>query len=458
MTTKAFEEQCTFEIEELEQLFSLKIENKENHRFSISTDSRNIKPSQIFLPLVGESFDGHDFINQVFERDINLSFCEKKKTSKVNEKHKNKLLVVENSLNAYHKIANYHRKKINPKVIAITGSSGKTTVKDLISTVLSQKFKTHKTEKNFNNEFGVPKTILEMAEGTQILVLELAMRGKGQISQLSKTAEPDIAIITNISSAHIGILGNLNEIIEAKCEIFEHLKKDGSAFLVNDPALVAHAKNVLDSKSIKEILFQDSEATNVKIKEGKTFFSFSQEDYCINALGKVHLLNAILAIKISKLLGLTKDEINKGLMKFKIPSGRGNVISLSKDKFLIDESYNANPDSVRAAVSNLIDCWDKKNKKILVLGELAELGQHEENLLNELNQWLSAQPITSVITLGKQLKGKITGRNVINVNDLESCCNAVKQVFLKETVLLVKGSHVAGLEKVIEYLNKQEEE
>jgi len=455
MITKASEEQCKFEVEEIEKLFSLSVESKENKAFSISTDSRNIESNQIFLPLVGENFDGHDFINQVFEKGIEYSFCEKIKTNKTNEKYKNRLLVIENSLEAYHKIANQYRKKINPKVITITGSSGKTTVKELISTVLMQKFKVHKTEKNFNNEFGVPKTILEMSKETQILILELAMRGKGQIRQLSKVSEPDIAIVTNISSAHIGILGSLKEIIEAKCEIFEHIKKEGTAFLVNDPALVECAKNVIGSKSTKIVLFQNAEATNIKFKEGKTFFSFSGEDYCINAMGKAHILNAILAIKVSKLLGLTKDEINKGFMEFKIPSGRGNVINLSEDKFLIDESYNANPDSVKAAVSNLVDCWDKKYKKILVLGELAELGQHENRLLNELKQWLSVQPITSVITLGNQLKGTITGSNVINVNDLESCCNALKQSFLNKSVLLVKGSHVAGLEKVIECLNKQ---
>ena len=158
------------------------------------------------MPFSGEKFDGHMFINEVFAKGVKYSFCEKSKTSGLDQ---SKLIVVENTLDAYHKIANYYRRKINPIVIAVTGSSGKTTVKELIATVLNEKYRVHKTEANFNNEIGVPKTILEMPKDTDVLVLELAMRGKGEIRYLSGTSEPDVAIITNVGSSHVGRLGSL---------------------------------------------------------------------------------------------------------------------------------------------------------------------------------------------------------------------------------------------------------
>lgn len=449
-----------FEVKELKKLFDFKSDKsdkeEDNKIFFVTTDSRNISKNQIFIPLVGEKFDGHDFIDQALEKGAPLSFCEKNKTNKTQEKNRSKLILVSNTLEAYHTVANSYRKKINPKVIAITGSSGKTTVKDLISLVLSKKYKVHKTQLNFNNEFGVPKTILEMNKDTEILVLELAMRGKGQIKQLSKIAESDISIITNVGCAHVGILGDLKTIIEAKAEIFEYTKPKGLAFLPDQKELLDYVREVANQKSLKLELFSKTEAENIKYKEGKTYFTFNGEDYCINALGEIHALNAILAIKVAQCLELSKNKIKEGLLSFEVPSGRGRVINLGGERFLIDESYNANPESVKIAVSSLIECWDKDYKKVVVLGELAELGQYEEKFISNLNKYLASKPISKIITIGKNLKDKITGPNVINVDDNENCCKTLEKLLLSKTIVLVKGSRVAALEKIIKSFNKQE--
>ena len=436
---------AVFTLDELKELFAFTLDESKTKSFSINTDSRTIKQNEIFLPLTGENFDGHDFINNTLEI-CSLAFCEKSKTPKVKKENKSKLLLVENALDAYHKIANHYRKKINPKVIAITGSSGKTTVKDLISSVLSIKYKVHKTEANFNNEIGVPKTILEMPEGTQVLVLELAMRGKGEIGFLSKTAEPDIAVITNVGTAHIGRLGTRENIAKAKCEALMYLRKEGIAVLHNDTLLKEEAKKLWRGKTI---LFGPNESKDVSFEGGRSNFSFHDRKYSIPTLGRIHVLNSIVGILVAETLGLKKEEIDKGLNSFNVPEGRGEIVKLKGDVYLIDETYNANPDSVKAAVSNLLECWGNDFKKVLVLGELAELGDCQDNLLKELAIWLQSKYLDNIITVGNKLSEINFAQNA---KDNKECCAILKNLIMPKTIFLLKGSHAAKLDEVVKNL------
>lgn len=442
--------QAKFSSNELNELFTSKIIIKEDH--SINTDSRTIKEGEIFLPLPGEKFDGHDFINDIVKSG-KQSFCEKTKIDKVESKYHTNLIQVESALDAYHKIANHYRKKINPKVIAVTGSSGKTTTKELISSVLSAKYKIHKTEKNYNNEIGVPKTILEMPQDTEVLVLELAMRGLNQINYLSKTAEPDIAIITNVGTAHIGILGSVENIIKAKSEILEYLNKDGCAILHNNPKLLEQTKKIWLGKTIT---FDENQIKNVTYKNGQSTFLFNEE-YSINALGKIYVLDSIIAILSAKELGMKKEEIQKGLNVFSVPSGRGNILSLGENKFLINETYNANPDSVKEAAFNLQESFDNSFNKVFVIGEMAELGDHQDKLLGELGKWLLDKNMSNVITIGEKLKqvNQMLGNKAKNVKNIEECCSILEGLMKPNTVISVKGSRVAGLEKIIEFLERK---
>ncbi len=452
--------EAKFSVKELNRLFKAKL--GADFDLSICTDSRLIKPGQIFLPLKGKVFDGHKYINSIFEKQKErkdfqvFSFCEKKKIKNVKKQYRDKLIIVSNTLDAYHKLANYYREKINPRVVAITGSSGKTTTKDLVSSVLSSRFKVHRTTANFNNEIGVPKTILEMPPDTEVLVLELAMRGKGEIEFLSKTAKPDIAVITNVGTAHIGRLGSLQSIVKAKCEILKHLKKDGLAILSNDQKLL---KTALQRWNGKTATFDLDQVSDISFSDGRTYFTlnvknFCYEKYSVCALGNIHILNSLISILVAKYLGLEQLEIQRGLSVFKIPSGRGGLLQISKDIYLIDESYNANPDSVKAAVENLVECWGNDYKKILVLGELAELGKYEDKLLYDLSMWLKTQGLGTIITVGKRLKPFFSAPNVKNVSNIDQCRAILKKLLLPHSVALVKGSHVAKLEKVIENLVK----
>ncbi len=446
-TVKTEKTTAKFSLKELSDIFNFNCPNNEQ-LFSICTDSRTINKNQIFLPLSGEKFDGHNFINEILGKGISFSFCDVRKISKVDEKLRKSLILVDNTLDAYHRVASYYRDKINPKVIAITGSSGKTTVKELITSVILQKHKVHKTKANFNNEIGVPKTILEMLEDTEILVLELAMRAKGEINFLSRTAKPDVAVITNVGSAHIGRLGNLQSIMEAKSEILEHIKVNGTAILNNDLDLIKLAKMKLEGRNIQFQTFDLNEASNISFKDGRATFTFKNKNYTVNATGQIHVLNSICAIKLAHFLKLSDEEIKKGLLEFKLPEGRGNIIRLKDNMFLVDESYNANPDSLKVAVTNLIECWGKDYNKILVIGELAELGEHENKLLKELNTWLLDRKLSCVITVGDKLKEIKNATNVKNTNE---CCAILNKLLIPKSVVLIKGSHIAGLEKVVNY-------
>lgn len=433
-----------FQLRELATLFN--IQTTLDSLVAITTDSRNIKPGKIFLPLVGERFDGHDFINEALNKGACYSFCEKEKTNKVNGRYLDaKVIIVENTLDAYHKLANYYLNKINPKVVAVTGSSGKTTVKDLIANILAEKYLVHKTEANFNNEIGVPKTILEMAIGTQVIVLEFAMRKEGEIRYLSRTTHPDIGVITNIGTAHIGRLGSREAILKAKCELFEYLKQEGVAIVFDNDELVNYLKGVWKGR-IKVFGFEQAE--NITYNHSGSCFRYKGSDYMIGASGRFHILNSLCAISVAEELGLSNGEMRNGLATFEVPSGRGNVLKLGEEMYILDESYNANPDSVKAAVTNLHDSFDKSYLKILVLGELAELGEHGDKLLSDLNKWFLQFDNLIIVTVGDKLKHITKAQNVENAED---CCNLLKKMIKPGSVILIKGSHVAGLDEVVKY-------
>ena len=456
---------ATFDISEIAELFNIKgLTEKLYFRISISTDSRSVKRNQIFLPLIGKNLNGHDYINDVFKRANSeqpfISFCEKSQINKVKKEYRKKLIIVKSTLDAYHKIAQHYRKKINPRVVAITGSSGKTTVKDLLSGVLSSRYKVYKTEANNNNEIGVPKTILEMPESTEILILELAMRGKGEIRYLSKTANPDVAIVTNVGSAHIGRLGSLQKLIRAKSEILEHLKKNGLAVVNNNPTILKQVQKIWKGKTAA---FDLSQASEISFEDGKTNFSINikglmYEKFYLNLPGINQIENALLAILIAKYFGLSKNEIQRGLSSFRIPEGRGVVNKIGRESFVIDDCYNANPESVKSSVNNLISCWKNGYRKVVVLGELAELGSYEKRLLGDLARWIEKQSITHVITVGKKVSKYFKSSNVKKARNIKDCCAILEKILNPHTIILVKGSRIAGLEQVVKFLTVQQNE
>lgn len=298
----------------------------------ISTDSRHIKEGDLYIALVGEKFDGHDFIRGALDAGASLALSQK-------DSELDNVVKVKDTLLAYHRIANIYRRILNPLVIAITGSNGKTTTKDLMSLVLGQKYKVHATEKNFNNEIGVPKTILEMPEDAKLLILEMGMRGLGQIDLLSRTAEPNIAAITNFGTAHIELLGSKENIMQAKLEI-----KNG---------LCAH-----ESYKGTPLFYKSTDCEAYELPEMNCFVSEGLE------------LSINMVTKIASFLGLGNSIIDNALEKYDSGEGRGRMFKLG-DLTFIDETYNSSPESIRNAADALNKSFSQRNK-ILVLGDVNE--------------------------------------------------------------------------------------
>lgn len=395
---------------------------------AISTDTRSIKPGDIFLPLIGENFDGHNFLYDALKAGASQAYSEKDLSelpvkdfseTEIREFH-NRIIKVSNTLDTYHKLANDYRKKINPITIGITGSSGKTTTKEMLRHILAQKYKVHFSQANFNNEIGVPKTILSMPEDTEVLILEMGMRGLGEIELLSKTAEPDYAIITNIGTAHIERLGSRENIRKAKLEIAKSLKKT----LVVD-------ENLLNDLKANKLMHIAAE-----------ILSFNAEsNYKINGLaGSAIHSDANAAALLAKKLGLSDEQIQEGLNQYKPDKGRGSFHYDNENNLFIDDSYNANPESVRASVTAMLQAFPDE-EKIIVIGALLE---SKAELINELFEELKAL----------QNKHKFTLINASSLTHSETH-QAIKDSLTenKTNVVLLKASRGAQLEKVLELFN-----
>lgn len=404
----------------------------------ISTDTRSIKNGDFFLPIVGANFDGHDYIAEAIKNGAEGAFCAAINTDKIKNElgadFDKKIIIVDDTLKTYHQIAKHYLKEISPKVIAITGSSGKTTTKEMMRHVLAQKYKVHYTHANFNNEIGVPKTILEMPADTETLVLEMGMRALGEIKTLSETAEPDIAIITNIGTAHIERLGSRENIHKAKLEILAGLKAGGLFVVPKD----IYSK--LESK--KHSCFED-----FKVK----FFDENRGFQIKGLAGDAIHADANAVALVARELGVGIELIQAGLNNYEPGKGRGSFHKDSSGNLFIDDSYNANPDSVKASVNALVSQFPHDNK-IIVLGKILESDPKLIAAVHSFIDELAAKAPQATET-NHHPQGNI---KFIKAEELSSdeTIKEIKHILKlnKQSVVLVKGSRGAELEKVIEPL------
>ena len=350
--------------------------NCESGDFALSTDTRTIKEGELYLPLKGASFDGEKFLQNAIDSGAAGCFVTK------NEYPDNAKIVlkVTDTLEAYLRLANFYKNKINPKVAAITGSSGKTTTKEIVASVLGEKFKVHKTFSNHNNEIGFCQTVLSMPEDCEVLIIEMGMRGFGEIELLSKYAEPDFAIITNAGSAHIGRLGSLDNIAKAKCEIVNHLKENGT-FIAQDNERI---KKFADFKGEK-IYYSLADVEVLKRHPSYSKFIYKEREYELNVEGDYNIENSLSAINLGFKLNMSYDEIRLGLAAYKPIEKRWEIEEVNGYK-IINDSYNANPDSMKAAVSTFVKLYENP---VVVVGDMGELGDMEEELHREVGKYLA---------------------------------------------------------------------
>ena len=342
--------------------------------FLISTDTRTIKGGEIYLPLKGESFDGEKFI----ENAVNLGAVGYFTTDRTNI-NASVILKVSDTKLAYLKMAHFLRMKYNSQVVAVTGSSGKTTTKEMIYAVLSEKFKCQKTALNHNNEIGFCQTIFSMENDTEVLILEMGMRGFGEIELLSRYSEPDIAVIANVGTAHIGRLGSRENIAKAKLEITKFLKEKG--------ILIAHDEELIKKTLLwqgENIYYSIKDVEIIEKKVGFSKFNYKGHIYTLNVDGDYNIENALSAIEVGFRLNMIESEIEKGLVAYRPIEKRWEAENI-KGYTIINDSYNANPESMKASVETFLDFY---KKPVVVLGNMGELGQNEKKYHREVGEFL----------------------------------------------------------------------
>lgn len=434
-----------FTLEELKKATNAEVNGNVDVDFEISTDTRTIKKGDIYLPLKGVSFDGEAFCDKALKAGAVGCFYSKTKCPA------DLALKVPDTLTAYLQIANFARKKYAPKVIGVTGSSGKTTTKEMIYFVASEKYKTHKTFSNHNNEIGFCQTVLSMPEDTQVLIIEMGMRGFGEIELIDKYAEPDYAVITNAGSAHIGRLGSLDNIAKAKCEITSHLKE---TLIANDNPRLKKFANFDGEK----IFYSLNDVRILEKRSGYSKFVYKDMEYELNVEGEYNIENSLAAIEVGIKLGMTYDEIKKGLAKYHPIEKRWEEEDI-KGFRVINDSYNANPESMKASVSTFLELY--KNP-VVILGNMGELGENEIEFHREVGKFIGnkfkGQKILfiTVGNLAKFLGDELLkyGFDVKQFKDNIETSRYILDNLHEGITIFLKASRSMKFEEIIENLKK----
>ncbi len=400
----------------------------------IFINGRLSTPGSVFIAIKGENFDGHDFINQAIKKGAKLAIVSNKEKSLPYVK-KIAIIKVDDTLKALQDIAGYHRRKFNIPVIGITGSSGKTTTKDILASILSQELKTLKSQENLNNEIGVPLTLLRLKKSDQAAVIEMAMQKTGELDLLAKIVNPSIVIITNIGEAHLEYLKSRKNVAKAKSEILNYLGKDGTAILPADDKFVGFLKKRVPKKA-KIILFGiEKIIKNEKYLKG------------IPLPGRHNVYNCLAAIKAAKILKIKDSSIIKGIKKFKPSSKRMEFVRRKDGITIINDTYNANPTSMKAALLTLASL--KAKRRIALLGDMLELGKNSKKYHKEIGIFAKKLGIDLIISKGKLSKA-IKGQN--HFEDGKEALSHLKKIIRPGDLILIKGSRGMHLDNIVDNL------
>src|SRR5947209_6712399 len=423
----------------------------------ISTDSRTIKKGELFVALRGEKFDGHKFVEATAQAGAAGAMVDLKWNGKVPSKFV--IIRADDTLLAYQKLAANYRKALSIKVLAITGSNGKTSTKDFAASVLGRKFRVTKTQGNFNNHIGLPRTILEGTSNDEVAVWEIGMNHPGEVAPLAKIAAPNAAIITNIGVAHLEFMGTREAIAKEKGALAEAVSADGAVILnADDP----FSKGIAERTRAHVILAGTKEGTVRAIDiqqsaDGSEFTIIEGAHRCRAQLpvpGLHMVQNALLAIAAGRAFGLSLEEAAAGLASAPLTKARLQIKEINGVQFL-DDSYNANPDSMKAALQTLVEL-DADGKRIAVLGEMRELGSETQRGHEEVGEAAAAFGIDHLIGIGEMgavisraaQKAGLTSSDA--VGSTSEAAERLLDLVTSGDLVLIKGSRLARTEEVIE--------
>ena len=428
----------------LEKLYTLYLKHR-----NVTTDTRSITDGAIFFALKGENFDGNLFVERAFEQGASFCVVDNPKCV-VNEQ----CLLVDNVLETLQALAKHHREQQTIPFLAITGTNGKTTTKELITAVLSKKYKCHSTKGNLNNHIGVPLTLLSMPERTEIAIIEMGANHPDEIAFLCGIAQPDFGIITNIGKAHLEGFGGFDGVVKTKTELYQYIKTKGGKLFVNaDNALLMEK-----SEGIAKITYgtspnADRKATFRSANPNLSFY-FERNDLVYNVQtqlpGAYNFENAVAATCIGTSFNVDDFDIKAALESYVSTNNRSQYVKTERNELYLD-AYNANPSSMHAAIENFAQ-QESKFRKTLILGGMKELGSSSEEEHRNLIKLIETKDIDCVFLVGNEFAFAKTNAGIIwseNTEDLKKHLSANP---LKESFILIKGSRSNRMETLVEVL------
>ncbi len=434
----------------------------------VSIDSRQSNPGDVFFALIGENTDGHKFIDAAAMKGCSVFVISDENVS-LRDLNFNKVsvILVDDSLKALQDLSKWYFSRFDMKKVAVTGSVGKTTTRDILFSIIKMKYTSGSSKANYNSETGMPLTLLSFNREMQACVIEMGMDAKGQIARLAEIAEPDMAIITNIGVSHIERLGTRRDIFEAKMEVAENFNGTNTLIINGDDDML----NKIERSDVSFNLIKVGQSNDsdyiVRDIEDLGYdgirFNVSCSDWDMNVKleipGAHNAVNATLAIAAADLLGIPQHDIFRGLSDISMTGNRLNVSQI-KGVTVIDDSYNASPESMRSGIDTLIK--SKGKRKIAILGGINELGEISEDIHQSLGRYISDRKLDVLITIGDKaaciseavVQSANKGIDVKHFDTKESLISEVGNIIMKRDVILIKASRSFKLEDVAEHIRR----
>jgi UDP-N-acetylmuramoyl-tripeptide--D-alanyl-D-alanine ligase len=429
----------------------------------VSIDSRKIAPGNLFIPFKGEHSDGHIFVEEAIKKGAAAALWQE---DVPNPPENLPILIVKDTLTALQELARSYRSELDVKVVGITGSNGKTTVKDMTANLIALQYKVQKTEGNFNNHIGLPLTVLSLEEDTDIAVLEMGMSGKGEIEFLTNLARPHVVLITNIGEAHLLDLGSREAIAEAKLEIIKGLEQNGLIIYFGDEKLLKerleHYQGTAAIQTFGREQSNDLHIVQFTSDQNGNTFKINQSDveFYLPVLGTHNILNGLSAMLVARHFGIPYEKMNEGFAHLKLTGMRMELVEGSKGERIINDAYNASPTSMRAAIE-LVSHLPGYKRKILVLGDMLELGLEEKEFHYEIGRTINPGSIDYVFTYGELgasiaegARTVFSSEKVHSFQEKQSLINEIQNFINENTILLVKASRGMKMEEVVSALQK----
>lgn len=427
---------------------------------NFSKDTRTIQENDIYIGIKGENIDGNKYYEEAFQKGASCCILDNTDNIDIN-KYKDKTIIkVDNTIKCLQELATYKRNLYNIPVIAITGSVGKTSTKDMVYEVVSKKYKALKTEGNLNNHIGLPLTILRLKD-EEALVVEMGMNHLNEINKLSKIAKPTIAIITNIGTAHIGLLGSRENILKAKLEILEGLSQNGTVVINNDNDLLhKELDNLKQNYNVVTIGINNNSnimAKNIIEEPFSSSFITDNNKLEVNVGGIPFIYNSLIAYSIGKIMKINQNDIKDAIYNFKLSPHRLEKFINKKGTTIIDDTYNANVDSMISAINILGKV--KNKRKIALLADMLELGEYSEPCHRKVGEEVAKNKIDILITVGplsekyikeEALKNNFSSSKIYSFNTYEETYKLLEELLKPNDIILLKGSNSMHITNIVE--------